>query len=193
MAKNTPFGLQIAQDLSAGYKGGHLKRCLIPATASAAAGSGCAVALAGSADADGNPTVARWASGAIFGVVVGFEEHPNFLEQTHRTASTARYAFVYTDPDALYVIQEDGDGAKVAATDVGANANIAPGTVDTFTGVSGMQLDSSTVANTATLPLKILGLAQGYDEDMKIGDDHVKWLVKINNHQLAGGTGTVGV
>lgn len=193
MAKNTPFGLQIAQDLSAGYKGGHLKRCRIPAGNAVATGMGCAVALAGTADADGNPDVVRWSSGAIFGVVIGFEEDPNYLEQTHRTASTERYAFVYTDPDALYVIQEDGDGAKLAAADVGQNANIAAGTVNTTTGVSGMQLDSSSADTTATLPLKILGLAQGYDEDMKIGDDHVKWLVKINNHVMQGGTGTAGV
>lgn len=181
---NTPFGLQIAQDIGAAYKGGHLMRCFIPATDSAAVAPGCAVKLAGSADADGNPTVARVAAGdAIFGVVVGFEESPNFLEQTHRTASTARYAFVYTDPDALYVIQEDAVGGALAAVDVGLNADLIVGTVDTVSGVSGMMLDSNT--KNATGQLKIVGLAQGYDEGNAFGATYAKFLVKINEHQMA--------
>jgi len=42
-----------------------------------------------------------------------------------------------------------------------------------------MELDSSDVANTATLPLRILRLVDR--EDNAIGT-HAKWLVKLNTH-----------
>lgn len=55
-----------------------------------------------------------------------------------------------------FVIQTDSTG--IALTNVGQNADVAMGTGSTLTGMSGMYLDVSTVAATATLPFRILGL-----------------------------------
>jgi hypothetical protein len=54
-------------------------------------------------------------------------------------------------------------------------------------GESRQELDSSSIAETATLPLKILRVSK------RIGNAfgaQVELVVKINNHSLAGGTGT---
>jgi hypothetical protein len=68
---------------------------------------------------------------------------------------------------------------------------VVDGGGSTVTGFSGEQADSTTVATTATLPLKIHGAVQKVDND--ITSTNVKILVLINNHQLSGGTGTAGV
>jgi hypothetical protein len=56
-----------------------------------------------------------------------------------------------------FTIQSDSTG--VAFADVGLNCDVAMGTGDTNTGMSGMYLNVSTAAATATLPFRILGLA----------------------------------
>lgn len=193
MANDIANGLQLVQTLGAGYSGGHIQRCFIPATDSDAMAKGDAVKSAGSADSDGVPTVARVAAGdAIYGVIVGFEEDPDYLNQTHRTASTARYAFVNIDPEALYYIQEDSVGGDLAAADIGLNANLIVAAVDTNTGLSNMELDTSSAATTAALQLKIVAKADGF-ENNDFGDGNCKFLVKINNHQFGSHTGTAGV
>lgn len=59
-------------------------------------------------------------------------------------------------PVPLFVIQTDATGITVA--DIGANADIAVGSGSTTTGQSGSYLNTSTLAVTATLPLRIVDL-----------------------------------
>jgi hypothetical protein len=157
----------------------------IPATDSTAVYIGDPVKLAGSADARGIPTVAKASSTEVFvGVVVGVE--PETADSTrYRAASTGRYVFVADDPDLLFEIQEDSDGGALAATDVGLNANFIDGGGSTTTAFSGLEIDSSTAATTATLDFQIVRLADR--EDNVIGN-YAKWLVKLNNHQFVDGT-----
>ena len=56
-------------------------------------------------------------------------------------------------------IQSDATG--VAFADIGANADIVVGTGSTLTGASGAYLDVSTLAATATLPFRVVGLYGG--------------------------------
>jgi hypothetical protein len=92
-------------------------------------------------------------------------------------------AEVIDDPNQLFLIQADED---VVQADIGLNANIAYTAGSTTTGVSATELDSSTIANTAGLALKIVGF---YDVPNNIrGIDHVDVVVKINTH-LYGSTG----
>jgi hypothetical protein len=93
-------------------------------------------------------------------------------------------AEVVDDPSQLFLIQADED---VVQADVGLNANIAYTAGSTTTGVSGTELDSSTIANTATLVLKVVGF---YDAPNNIrAENHVDVVVKINAHMY----GSAGV
>lgn len=92
-------------------------------------------------------------------------------------------AEVVDDPSQLFLIQADED---VVQADIGLNANIAYTAGSSTTGLSATELDSSTIANTATLALKIVGF---YNAPNNIrATNHVDVVVKINTH-LYGSTG----
>lgn len=140
--------------------------------------------------------VTRAAAGdAIVGVVVGFDVNPSNLDTPQvRAASTARYISVVDDPNAFLVAQEDGDTTPIAMASVGLNVNFVVAAASTITGASGMQIDSSSVSTTATLPLKLIAPLPVSDNELTTsGQSYTRWIVKINNHQLAASTGTAGV
>lgn len=124
--------------------------------------------------ADGK--VDPWASGAILGVAL-------------TNAVDTGKVLVADHPDQTFSLQ--ASAAEVdAQTDIGLNYTILPGTDDTVYKISRAQLDSSTGATTAALPLKLLRIMPSIGNALGAKVDCV---VKINNHQLAGGTGTDGV
>lgn len=114
----------------------------------------------------------------ITGVIVGFAIDPSNHELKHRPASTGRIAYVCDDPLMIYEIQADG---AVAATTIGLNANlIFTHAGNTITGVSGVELDttSDTPDTTATDQLKILRAVNRVDNDTTLA--HAKVEVIIN-------------
>ena len=163
----------------------------IPATDSNAMSVGDPVKYAGSADSEGVPTVAVATAGdACCGVIVGFVADKDYEDQTHRTASTARYALVADSPNQLFVVQEDSVSATLDDVDVGLNANLVFGGTNTTTGMSGVELDSDSKNTTATLQVKVIRLDRRPDNEIGTNAD---WIVKINNHQHGSHTGTAGV
>lgn len=95
------------------------------------------------------------------GVVVGFSPDLNDLSKTWRVASTNRIAFVSTGRDTVYEIQEDAVGTNLVAGDVGLCTAIVVTAGSQTTGRSKHTIDSSAIAAvTATLPVRIIGLAQ---------------------------------
>ena len=94
-------------------------------------------------------------------------------------------ADVIDDPNQLFIIQADED---IVAADVGKNADVVGTGGSTTTGVSTMELDSSTVAKDAALNLKIVGL---YDVPGNAYGDFAVAVVKINEH-LYGSAGVAG-
>jgi hypothetical protein len=94
-------------------------------------------------------------------------------------------ADVLDDPAQLFLIQADGD---VAQADIGKNADIVGTGGSTIYGVSSMELDSSTVANTAALNVKIVGLFNTPENEF--GTNAVV-VVKINEH-MYGSAGVAG-
>jgi hypothetical protein len=118
--------------------------------------------------------------------VVGFEPNRDDLTKQYRPASTARYVYVNTDPYAVYAIQEDSDTSTLAAADVGNNCDIVVGTGSTTTGMSAMEVDSST-KNTTTAQVRLLALSQ--KSDNAIGTN-AEWEVMINEHEYKTTTGT---
>lgn len=104
------------------------------------------------------------------------------------------YVYVADDPNLLFSCLEDAAGTPLTIAAAGLNISPVVGAASTVTGVSGHILDSSTVSTTATLPLKIVEFAQTEDNlSTGVGTTSSRWIVKINNHQLASSTGTAGV
>ena len=94
-------------------------------------------------------------------------------------------ADVLDDPNQMFLIQNDGTSA---ATNYGLNADIVIGTGSTTTGVSANELDTSSIATTAALNLKIIGL---WDVPNNAVGANAVVVVKINEH-LYGSAGVAG-
>lgn len=168
----------------------------VPATDGTAIAVGDPVTLAGSADADGIPTVKRLTAGTIsaaaslpVGIVVGFVVKPDNLEvPNYRAASTSAYVVVADDPALFFAVQEDSVGGALAATDVGRRINFIMGTPSATTGLSGVEVDSSTAAVDATLQAQIIRLLP---VPANVIGDNAKWVCKFNGHMYS--TATAGV
>jgi len=92
---------------------------------------------------------------------------------------------VIDDPEVTYVAQCSG---TFAAADAGSNADVAAApSPDTDLNRSGQEVDG-TFATTATLPLKVFGLApQINDEPNDAGAANADLLVKINQSERTAG------
>ena len=95
-------------------------------------------------------------------------------------------ADVMDDPSQLFLIQVDGSFTQA---NIGKNADVIGTGGSTITGVSTMELNSSTIADTAALNLKIVGLWNVPGNE--VGTNAVV-VVKINEH-LYGSTGVKAV
>ena len=94
-------------------------------------------------------------------------------------------ADVIDDPSQLFLIQCD---AGFVAADVGKNADVIGTGGSTTTGVSTMELNSSTLATTAALNLKTVGL---YNVPSNEFGSFAVVIVKINEH-VYGSAGVAG-
>lgn len=104
----------------------------------------------------------------------------------YRAASTKTFVLVADSPDLIFEAQAD---AAVALASVGLNVGVVEGTGSasagsTSTGASGMQVDASSVANTSTLPLQIVGIPKRPDNEPNA--TYNKVLVRINTHAFGG-------
>jgi hypothetical protein len=95
-------------------------------------------------------------------------------------------ADVLDDPSQLFIVQADED---IVQADIGKNADVVGTGGSTTTGVSTMELDSSTIADTAALNLKIVGLWNVPGNEL---GNFAVVVVKINEH-LYGSTGVKAV
>lgn len=172
----------------------------IAASYNTALAIGDPVKSSGTADANGVPGIVLGATtGALRGVIVGLGKYeggifnPSNLDSTVRPASDPAvwYALVADDPDTVFEIQEHENGTQLTATEVGLNQISVSGTNNGY--VSGWELASTTdatAATTATLQLRLLGLARKPNNAFGA---NAKWLVQINVHELGHGTGAAGV
>lgn len=98
---------------------------------------------------------------------------------------------VADDPSQLFVGQCD-EADFDNQVDLGLNASILATAGSSTYKVSRMEVDSSTLATTATLELKVLGYIERQDGKNEMGAN-AEVIFKINNHQLSAGTGSAGV
>ena len=110
----------------------------------------------------------------------------------YRRASTDRYLLVCDDPNVIYEVQYAGTSVAAATitANVGLNGQFTTTGGSTTSGSSGMQLDSSGLATTATLPLKIVGFPNRPDNIP--GDTYFSYYVKLNQVVYGTGTGSTG-
>lgn len=187
---NVAFGLKPVRMADGSPYNGAVDLFYVPASDATALYEGDPVVLAGSADAAGVASVTRSAAaGTITGAVVGFAD-PTSMTAGYRAASTASYVLVCHGQDVLFEIQDDGVGGALTAADIGLNADIIVAAGNAYSKNSGVMLDTSTKATTATLPLRIRGLAQRPDNEM---GTNAKVLVTLNNTTETPGTASAGI
>lgn len=191
---NTPFGLQPINQNGTPWSGQARLVC-IPAAVLTNILDGDPVIYSGGGDAFGVPNVGLAAAGAgnpIAGVCLGpnngpagsgvtlTRDQPAYAHQ----AAILSYALMVDDPNCLFTVQEDSVGGAIsAAVGAGANGNLIAGVGSTFTGVSGWQLQSSSVLAAAdpTFQLRLLGTVRGPDNAIGV---NAKWVVRLNLAQL---------
>jgi len=91
-------------------------------------------------------------------------------------------AYIYDDPNQLFVVQADGASAQ---TCIGRNADTDGIGGSTTTGVATRELDSSTINTTAALQLKIVSVVQD-DVNGDLTADNANLVVLINEHYMRG-------
>lgn len=132
----------------------------------------------------------------VTGAIVGFAPLPTDLGKAYNPASTARVVYVADDPDLIFEIQADG---AIPAASIGLNAVfIATHSGDTTTGLSGIELDttSDVPAADASNQMVILRAVNREDNDTTL--EFAKVEVMLINHteaqgNTANGDGTLGI
>jgi len=185
-------GFTPVQHMNGSPYNGQYRTYSVPASDGTALGVGDVVKALASSDANGIKNVTRAAAGdAVLGVVVGFDIVPDVLNTPqYRVASTLRTVRVADATDLVFLVQTSN--GTPASANVGLNFNHANGTLSTTTGLSGATLDlNGGTGGAATATFKLLQWDQAPDNDNASTGN--KALVKINNHQYNGATGTAGV
>ncbi len=188
----TAFGFVPVDVLGNGYVG-RVRQYAHDSGDSTALYVGDPVVLAGSADADGYPTVVRATVGTavtsdyITGVVVGLVPYEPIPAYKYGPASTSYRLLVADDPDQLFLVKAD---AAVAVGNVGNTCQIVAASGNSYTGLSGFQLDASELATTATDQLLVMGFPAGRP-DNEINATGVDVIVKINMHSYRPGSAGV--
>ena len=103
-------------------------------------------------------------------------------------------AFVYDNPNQMFEIQSDNDGASTLA-DIFSNADLVNFGGSTLNGVSTAELDDSTIAasSDAAAQLLIIGVSRDpKNNDVTDTGGNVNWRVLVNMHLFGHGVGTVG-
>lgn len=132
---------------------------------------------------DGIPVCTRAGTAeAVRGIVIGFENDTVYNNIQYRPANTAMKVFVCDDPNIELEIQANG---LISSTDIGKNAELSVATGDVITGLSGTQLDVSTIS-TKTEQLKILQIVEKKGNEL---GEYVKLRCIILEHELRGSGG----
>ena len=103
-------------------------------------------------------------------------------------------AFVYDNPNQMFEIQSDNDGASTLA-DIFSNADLVNFGGSTLNGVSNSELDDSTIAASSDAAAQVLIIGTSRDpknNDVTDTGGNVNWRVLVNMHLFGHGVGTVG-
>ena len=185
---NKPFGFRPVGKTGSNYDNQGLTQYKISNNYNTNLFQGDAVTLSGGYLAiatAGNPVVGVFQGCYYVDPTSGKPTWKNYYPGSVNITAGKIMADVIDDPSQLFIVQVD---ESVAQTDVGKNADVVGTGGSTTTGVSTMELDSSTIAKTAALNLKIVGL---WDVPGNEFGTNAVVVVKINEH-LYGSAGVAG-
>lgn len=174
----------------------------IPASDGNQYNPGDAVKSSPNADANGVPDVTKVTNGtdAVRGVIVGIlTSQPggtsimgiNLDLTVQNTPGAGKqhdyYVMVADDPSIIFELQDDGVNPLTAAS---SNKNASFTVLNPVSPQqnSGTVLNTSTVATTSTLNLRIMGLVQKPNNSFGA---NANWLVTFNQHEYMGNTSGV--
>jgi len=188
-----PSGFKPVKHLLGGSWNGKANVYHIPSSNATALFKGDLVKSTGTASADGKyPGIVQAAAGdTVRGVIIGFGEDPHVMikpdspNRVHCPVSTEMYALVVDDPYVIFEAQEDSVGAAIAVTAVGNSIDVVVGSGSTTTGLSGMELDSSTAVAGAA-QCRLLRIV---DREDNVLGDNCKWEVLLVEHEMLTATG----
>ena len=135
------------------------------------------------------------AGGAILGSLNGVfytdptDSKPKWKNHYSQVNASDIVAFVADDPYERFEIQSNNTAAS-AQTDVFNNADIALGAGDSANYVSKAELNDSTLNNTLSAQLRIVGVSKDPDNS-DLGSANTNFVVMINEHSLKSETGNV--
>lgn len=188
-----PMGLRPVKHLNGNPYNGQFNMYYVPSSDSTALYIGDPVISAGGGDSTGKfQSVTRFTgTGPILGVIIGFANQPYInvdvteLERVYRPASTAMYVAVCDDPDVIFEVQEDSVGENMDKSDLGATADLTTTAGSSTTGLSGIELDSSSISDVEQDCL-VLSVADRPDNALGA---NCNWNVLLNNHAFRVTTG----
>lgn len=119
-------------------------------------------------------------TGPVLGVVNGFLYDPERQKEglKYLPAGQAGNARLITDPRALFYCVA---AAPITMAQAGLNIDIVVGTPNTAYGWPAIQLDPTTIATTATLPLRLVEPAKLIGNDITL--NYAVWMVRLNNSE----------
>jgi hypothetical protein len=188
--KDRAFGLRPVRRLSGDYYAGGQNKFTIASSYGTAIYQGDIVAAVTAGNVE---RIAAGGSGYVLGVFNGcFYTDPNTSKPTWSnkypasTAASDIAAFVITDPLIICEIQAD---AAFPRADLFGNFDIVDSSPvgDAYSGRSALELDVTTGATTATLPIKAIEISQD-PENSDVGSANTNVLVTINNSLFSAGT-----
>lgn len=191
------YGFAPVRYLNGASWNGAVNMYCIPATDTNMVSPGDAIMSVAGADALGIPFVTKaLGTSTVRGVVVGvLATIPNnasiqgttldlAAQNIPSTKSRAYYVLVADDPKIVFKLKDDGVTGLTSAA-VGKNATFTVANPTAPQQDSASSLNTASPATTASLNLKILGLAQ--DGKTTFGA-YADWLVMFNQHELNGNT-----
>lgn len=194
---NAPAGFQVVGSQGVGEYTGAWKRVAFASGDSTAAFLGSMVKYTGSQIqvlGEWLPvvTLASPSDTKLAGAIQSFDpQRAGSWGTYNRVASAIVAGFLPADPFAYYQAQEDSVGGNIVqTTNTGNNVDFTAESGSTVTGYSTMQIDSSTAANTDTLPLRLVSIVNRVDNDGSTTNR--TWLVTVNQSAYPAGS-TTGV
>ena len=115
-------------------------------------------------------------------------------DTVYSPAKESRYVNVCIDPDVIFIIQDDAS-ATLTGDDIGGNADYASGTGSNSTGLSGWELNATSISTT---PADNLLIMRVYPLERELGSGNALgnwciWEVLISHHGFRCQTGMTGV
>ena len=183
--KDAPFGLRPVGELGSEIQNGGTSKYLITSNDTQAIYKGDLVKLesTGYITASGDGDAVR-----AIGVFNGcFYNDPTTQKPTWKnyypgsiTPTVGEIeAFVYDDPNKLFLIQGNG---IIAQSSVGRNSNIVYAAGSTINGQSKTEMNSTTESAGVTGQLRIIRICEDPDNS-DIATTDANWVVRINEHQ----------